>query len=74
MAEELLAKEVIDKEDMVRMLGERPFGEKSTYEELVAGTGGEMEDTSVPEGLKGLKQQLDDDEKKTTEEKKAEAS
>ena len=31
---------------MVQMLGDRPWGEKSTYEELVAGTGGDLEDTS----------------------------
>ena len=46
VAEELLRKEVLTKEDMVEMLGDRPWGEKSTYEELVAGTGGDLEDTS----------------------------
>ena len=46
VAEELLKKEVLTKEDMVRMLGDRPWGEKNTYDELVAGTGGELEDTS----------------------------
>ena len=35
----LLEKEKLDKEDMVEMLGPRPFAEKSTYEEFVAGTG-----------------------------------
>merc|ERR1712218_527391 len=59
VAEELLKKEVLTKEDMVRMLGDRPWGEKNTYDELVAGTGGDLEDTSVPEGLKGLKEELD---------------
>ena len=28
------------------MLGDRPWGEKNTYDELVAGTGGDLEDTS----------------------------
>ena len=35
----LLEKEKIDKADMVQMLGERPFAEKTTYEEFVEGTG-----------------------------------
>ena len=48
----LLEKEVIDKSDMVALLGKRPFSEKSTYEEFVEGTGGEEEDTSLPPGLK----------------------
>ncbi|XP_034053045.1 AFG3-like protein 2 [Gymnodraco acuticeps] len=48
----LLEKEVIDKSDMVELLGKRPFSEKSTYEEFVEGTGGEEEDTSLPPGLK----------------------
>ncbi|XP_019730531.1 mitochondrial inner membrane m-AAA protease component AFG3L2 isoform X1 [Hippocampus comes] len=48
----LLEKEVLDKNDMVELLGKRPFSEKSTYEELVEGTGGEDEDTALPAGLK----------------------
>uniref|UniRef100_A0A7N8YN14 AFG3-like AAA ATPase 2 n=1 Tax=Mastacembelus armatus TaxID=205130 RepID=A0A7N8YN14_9TELE len=35
----LLEKEVLDKGDMVELLGKRPFAEKSTYEEFVEGTG-----------------------------------
>ncbi|KAH9491637.1 AFG3-like protein 2 [Bulinus truncatus] len=35
----LLEKEKLDKDDMVELLGKRPFAEKSTYEEFVAGTG-----------------------------------
>ncbi|XP_048461603.1 AFG3-like protein 2 isoform X2 [Rhincodon typus] len=60
VAERLLEKEVLDKSDMIDLLGPRPFSEKSTYEEFVEGTGSFEEDTTLPEGLKDWNQEREE--------------
>ena len=52
IAERLLEQEVLEREDMVELLGRRPWAEKTSYDDFVAGTGAEEEDGTLPEGLR----------------------
>lgn len=39
IAEALLEREVLSRDDMIELIGARPFAERSTYEDFVEGTG-----------------------------------
>merc|ERR1719192_1356178 len=51
LAKVLLEKEVLEREDMVEVLGPRPWAEKTSYDDFVAGTGGHEADEELPAGL-----------------------
>jgi len=54
VAEALLEKEVLSRDDITELIGARPFEEKNSYEDFVAGTGGEDENTDLPIGLQDV--------------------
>ena len=69
LANVLLEKETIERQDLVTTLGERPFKEMTTYEEYVEGTGSIEENTELPEGLKGWKEPAKEEESEKSEKK-----
>ena len=60
LAERLLVQEVLEREDMLELLGPRPWAEKTSYDDFVAGTGSTEEDNTLPEGLKDWNKKVEE--------------
>ena len=52
--------EVLEREDMLEVLGPRPWAEKTSYDDFVAGTGSTEEDNTLPEGLKDWNKKVEE--------------
>jgi len=67
LAEQLLEQEVLERTDMVTILGPRPWAEKTSYDDFVAGTGDRDGISSLPVGLQGWNSTELDGRKETQE-------
>ena len=67
VAQRLLEKEKLEKQDLVELIGARPFAEQTTYEQFLQGAGEKLEEAELPPGLRDWNRE--DKDKDTKEEK-----